>query len=155
MTGAYKTNSDGEFILYTTDEAAIVGHSFYGVVDALREAREEVARLEREHTRLHAQVVAAVGVGGAVALSPDVSVVVEPGQPGRRTVDRVVAALYREELVGLKLGRVVTEYRPPTVAEVNAARALVIAAGVNLAALIPDVPAGSPRVTVVDKRVTS
>jgi hypothetical protein len=152
MTGGFKTNGDGEVIPYTRAEALVLCRQYRAVAEALREAREEVKRLERDQHRLHGQVVAALGVGGAMPVSSEFAVVVEPGQAGRRSVSRVAAERYREQLLALNLGLVVEEYHPPTLNDVNKHRALVIAAGVQIQELVPDSAPGRPRVTVVDKR---
>jgi hypothetical protein len=83
--GYYK-NDDGELISYTHPDPVMLCRSFRHVEESLREANETIASLERERTELEEGIIAALGVGGAITIDEDVSVVVEPTATEPRVV---------------------------------------------------------------------
>lgn len=126
------------------------------LVEEERLRREKAASLrvsEEACARLRSSIRSLVPVEGSVRVSPTVSVVVQPGKPGRRGVDAQACEAYRNELVALGLGRVEARFRPPKISEVDAARAELTAAGVPVSVIAPDPEKQPAEVVVVDQEV--
>lgn len=120
------------------------------VLHELREARDLVTQLEARHAHLTGALAAFIGVDQALDAG-SFSVVVSPGYAGRRQVNKGVAQEHAEVLESLGLGRTVTEYRPPTLADLNKRRKEVVAAGVPIRGLIDEPMPGPPKVEIVEK----
>lgn len=82
-------------------------------------------------------------------------IVIAPGKPGSRRVSAAGCDAYREQLLDLDLGRMETRFRPPTISEVDAARAVLTAAGVPVSEIAPLPEPQAPSVVVVAKHGAS
>lgn len=110
--------------------------------------RAELRELEERAAAVRRALVAVLGLDGSVR-GDGWTLVVTPGSAGRRMVARDVAAAYQEQLLDRGLGERVTEFQPPTLAQVNAARAELVAAGVPLGELIVGGQPGPPQIQIV------
>lgn len=106
------------------------------ILEAVDECRDELRRLESILADAYRQIMDAIPDLGTLRGTSGDSVVRVPGKPGRRSIDHGVAMEHQEALLTAGLGERVTEYKPPTLAEVTAAIAELAAAGVPVESLI-------------------
>lgn len=120
------------------------------IVDATREAWTEFERLQKLRNESERQVIRVLGVDGG-AITPDGrAVAVIPGAPGRRTVDKHACEAWKEQLIAAGVGKETKAFQPPTLAQLNEARAELTARGVPVSTLITKAPAGQPALKIVD-----
>lgn len=122
-------------------EWVALDEEIHGVRAELRELEERAASVRRA-------LVDDLGLDGSVR-GDGWTLVVTPGSSGRRMVAKDVAQAYQEVLLDRGLGERVEEYRPPTLAQVNAARAELVAAGVPLGELVVGGQPGPPQIEIV------
>lgn len=117
---------------------------------ALKEARDEVKRLEQDEARYLATIRATTPVDGTVDAGEATCVVV-PGYQGKRSVVRSECDRWAEQLVEAGVAERATGIKYPTVSSLTAARAELAAAGVPVGDLIAQPDPGPPDVKVVRK----
>jgi hypothetical protein len=112
--------------------------------------RAELGAMQAKLDILAAEVRARVPIGSKIE-GGGFAVVVAP--PARRPARRVIASRcvpFREKLLALGLGEVEEVYRPPTIGQVRAAQAKLIAAGIPIDEIAPDPGEGDPMIEVVE-----
>lgn len=119
---------------------------------AADDAAAECRDLDRRVEFLKAAIRGLIPVEGRVQAG-NAWVVVQPGKPMRRCVNTAACDAYREQLLTLGLGSVSQKYRPPTISQVDAARAELTAAGVPISEIAPTPGPYPPEVVIVDAEV--
>jgi hypothetical protein len=116
----------------------------------------EVARLQAELGAMQAKLdILAAEVRARVPVGEKIEgggFTVVVAMPSRRPARRVIASRcvpFREKLLALGLGEVEEVYKPPTIGQVRAAQARLIAAGIPIDEIAPDPGEGEPVVEVV------
>lgn len=143
-TGEVKTLSDAE----ARDLAEAIARDLVAMAPALADARREVGTLDARRVALEDDL-RRLGVTRADGGSH--YAVLVPPKRGAQRVDRQVAQRERETLLTLGLGHEQMAYHPPTISAIRAARAELIAAGVDLDALAPEPVAGPATVQLVPR----
>lgn len=107
---------------------------------AIQAAERELTELRADETRLVASLNTdeMMPVDSAISLGGGRFLVREPGGWTSERIDTAVAQTWREQLLDLGLGADKPVFTPPTAAQVKAARAELIAAGVPVGQLIPE-----------------
>lgn len=112
---------------------------FAEVRAAIAAAEEELRALRDDAARLEAALNcdAVMDIDSAIPIGRGRFLVREAGGWTQERIDPAVAQTYREQLLAAALGEERPVYAPPTAAQVKAARAELIAAGVPVQQLIP------------------
>lgn len=118
--------------------------------EAIDQARAEVQALVHRREALVYKLRPLLGETGR-ADGGAAWVVAVPPVRGAQRVSAAGCALWKEQLLTLGLGYEEKVYRPPKITEVRAARATLIAAGVELEDIAPEPHPGPPAVEVVPK----
>lgn len=141
---------NGEVFTNPDALAADVAAELVAVAAAESEALREAHRLGDHRAKLEAWITATYPPD--TRLSP--RVVVVPGKPSRRMVDRGYCEVVREQLLDagiLRVERVESERTVyPTVPVVDSCRAELVARGVEVDRLVPPPVQGPPSVQIVE-----
>ena len=134
------------------DDPAAIAREYGRVCRQLADLNHQVNELVAARLELEPAVRGCLHVHQRLDAGDHWIVEAPPARRPAQRVDRATCETHAEELAGLGLGEWTRAYAPPRAAEVKAAAAEIIAAGLPLHQILPEPPPPVPEVRVVPKK---